>query len=119
MEKKIKLLTAVYGVAGLTWFLVDGGWISALNFLVGFLIVSVNFIYLESLSRTIVEKDPGKARWVALITLVRYPLIALVLYAIVAWRNFQKLPFFLGLSAIVFGLILFPLAGGGKAENGT
>ncbi len=119
MGKKIKVLSAVFGIAGLAWFLVHDGWVAAVNFLIAFLLVTVNFIYLESLTRTIVEKNPEKAKWVALITLVRYPLIALVLYVIVSWRNFQKLPFFVGLSAIVFGLLLSPLAGGGKAENGT
>ena len=119
VEQKVKWLAGIYGVVGSLWFVFADGLWSMINFLGGFLLVTINFIYLESLSRKIVERNPEGAKWVALLAMVRYPLIAVFLYAIVSWRNFVKFPFFLGLSAIVFGLMVMPFSGGGSSKDAS
>lgn len=119
MERIIKWTALAYGVAGTVGFLAYGGWTAMVNFLVGFVMVMLNFMYLESFSRKIVEKDPTKAQLAVLITLFRYPLIALVLYGIVSWRYFQKIPLIVGVSAIVFAILTYSITQGAKKTDAS
>lgn len=115
----IRRTAGFYGVAGTLGFFIHGGWPSSVNFLVGFVLVMLNFMYLESFSRKIVQRDPSKANLAVLITLVRYPLIALVLYGIVSWRYFQKIPLILGASAIVFAILTYSMTQGAKKTDAS
>ena len=119
IERKIQWITGGYGVVGIGYFAWSGGLFTVLNFLVAFVLVFVNFIYLDRLTKSVLQQNPEKAKWVILINLLRYPLIAVVLYAIVSWRHFQKVPVFAGLTAVVFALVLYPILGGGAQQDAS
>jgi hypothetical protein len=118
-EGRIKLGIVGYGIAGCVGFAIWGGLIPVLNFSATFLIVAVNFIYLEALTRKVVQKNPGKGALVLILGMLRYPLIGLLLYAIVSWRYFLKIPAFAGLTAVVFALVAYPLLDGGNQKDAS
>lgn len=119
MERTIRVLAGTYGVIGGAVFWWTGGFAALANFAAGFVLVMLNFFYLESFVRTVIEKDPSRAKWVVLIALVRYPLIALVLYGIVSWRYFQEIPLLFGISAIVFAIMTYPITRGAKRSDAS
>jgi len=119
LEKAVHTIAIAFGVIGITGFFWTGGWTAAVNFAVPFLLVTGNFLYLESLTRKVTAQSPEKAPLFILISMLRYPLIAGVLYAIVSWRHFQKVPAAVGLSAVVFALILYPVLFGGKRDHAS
>ena len=118
-EGKIKFGIIAYGVAGCVGFAIWGGLFAVLNFAATFLIVAVNFIYLEALTRKVVQKNPGKGALVLILGMLRYPLIGLLLYGIVSWRYFLKIPAFAGLTAVVFALIAYPFLDGGNQKDAS
>ncbi len=118
-EGKIKLGIIIYGTAGSVGFAIWGGVYALLNFAATFLIVAVNFIYLETLTRKLVQKNPGKGTLILILGMLRYPLIGLLLYGIVSWRYFLKVPAFAGLTAVVFGLVAYPLLNGGNQKDAS
>ncbi len=118
-EGRIKLGIIAYGIAGCVGFAVWGGMYAVLNFAATFFIVAVNFIYLEVLTRKVADKNPGKGALVLLLGMLRYPLIGFLLYAIVSWRYFLKVPAFAGLTAVVFALIAYPFIDGGNQKDAS
>ena len=110
-EGKIKLGIVGYGIAGCVGFAIWGGLFAVLNFAATFLIVAVNFIYLEALTRKVVQKNPGKGALVLIIGMLRY--------AIVSWRHFLKIPAFAGLTAVVFALVAYPFLDGGSQKDAS
>ncbi len=118
-EGRIKLGIAGYGIAGCVGFVIWGGIYAILNFAATFLIVAINFIYLEALTRRVAQKNPGKGALILILGMLRYPLIGLLLYAIVSWRYFLKIPAFAGLTAVVFALIAYPFLDGGNQKNAS
>lgn len=118
-EGKIKLGILFYGIAGCVGFAIWGGLFAVLNFGATYLIVTVNFIYLEALTRKVVQKKPGKGALVLILGMLRYPLIGLLLYGIVSWRYFLKIPAFAGLTAVVFALIAYPFLDGGNQKDAS
>lgn len=118
-EGKIKLGIVGYGIAGCVGFAIWGGLFAVLNFAATFLIVAVNFMYLEALTRKVVRRNPGKGALILILGMLRYPLIGLLLYAIVSWRHFLKIPAFAGLTAVVFALVAYPFLDGGNQKDAS
>jgi len=116
-EKTIKIISLIYFAIGTAYFAFFGGAYSVLNFIFAFLIVFINFIYLEKLTAKVIKKDKNGAMPIIMINLIRYPLIGLVLFAIINWNNFEKIPFIAGLSAVVAGLLIIPFVGGKKQDE--
>jgi len=117
-EKLIKIASIVYLLAGIAFYAWKGETYSILNFCAGFIIVFVNFVFLEKLTVKLVTQNPSKAGVIILINIVRYPLIALVIYGIIQWNNFKAIPFVAGMTSLVFGLMLSTISGGIK-KNGS
>ncbi len=118
IEKVVKFSAIFYLILGLLYFTFKRDLYGGLNFSAGFFLVIINFAYLEKLTVSLTEKNVSNAKYIILINLVRYPLIAVAIYAIIHWKNFRAIPFIFGLSAIIVGLTLSPIAGG-KRENGS
>jgi hypothetical protein len=116
-EKTVKIISLIYLVAGVAYFGFFGDGYSVLNFIFAFLIVFVNFVYLEKLTAKVIGKDRNGAILIIMINLIRYPLIGLLLFAIINWNNFEKIPFMAGLSAVVAGLLIIPFVGGKKQDE--
>ncbi len=117
-ERLVIIASVVYFIAGIAFFAFKGEFYSVLNFVFGYILVMLNFVYLEKLTFTITSKSASQAKFIILINLVRYPLIAAVIYGIIQWKNFRLLPFTAGMTALVFGLFLSPISGGMK-QNGS
>ncbi len=119
-EGRIKLGMLGYGAVGFVVFFVWGGLYAMLNFMATFLVVAGNFIYLEALTQKVVQKNPGKGVLIVVVLgMLRYPLIGLLLYGIVSWRYFLKIPAFVGLTAVVFALIAYPFIDGGDQKDAS
>ncbi len=116
-EKTIKIISLIYFTIGTAYFAFFGGGYFVLNFILAFLIVFINFIYLEKLTAKVIGKDKNGAILIIMINLIRYPLIGLILFAIINWNNFEKIPFIAGLSAVVAGLLIIPFVGGKKQNE--
>ncbi len=117
-EKTVKIASIIYFIAGIVFFAVKKDGYGVLNFALGYTLVILNFVYLEKLTFTITSKSASQAKFIILLNLIRYPLIAAVIYGIIHWKNFRLLPFTAGMTALVFGLFLSPISGGMK-QNGS
>ncbi len=117
-EKLIKLASVFYFIAGVVFYAWKREFYSILNFSAGFVVVLVNFVFLEKLTVKLVSENPQKAGVIILVNIIRYPLIALVIYAIIQWNNFKAIPFVAGITSLVFGLMLSTISGGIK-KNGS
>ncbi len=117
-ERLIRIASIIYFICGVAFFGIKKDIFGMLNFSAGFILVFLNFAYLERLTFSITEKNASQAKFIILINLIRYPLIALVIYGIIQWKNFRAIPFAAGMTALVFGLFLSPISGGMK-KNGS
>ncbi|BBB32718.1 hypothetical protein TTHT_1189 [Thermotomaculum hydrothermale] len=117
-ERLVKIASLIYFICGILFFTFKRDFYGILNFAAGFILVFVNFIYLEKLTLSVTSKNPSQAKVIILINLIRYPLIALIIYGIIQWKNFKAIPFVIGMTALVFGLFLSPISGGIK-KNGS
>ena len=118
IERLVRIASLIYFFCGLFFFGFKKDIYGILNFSAGFLLVFLNFAYLEKLTFSVTSKDPSQAKFIILINLIRYPLIALIIYGIIQWKNFRAIPFAAGMTALVFGLFLSPISGGIK-KNGS
>lgn len=112
----IKIISFLYLTIGVVYFGFWHHFYAVLNFIIGFSVVFVNFVYLEKLTSKIILKEKSGAMLVVIINLIRYPLIGLILFGIINWKNFDQIPFIAGFSAIVVGLLTIPFIGG-KSKN--
>ncbi len=117
-EKIVKTASIIYLLCGIIFFALKKDFYGGLNFFLGFALVFLNFAYLEKLTLNITSQSANQAKWIILVNLLRYPLIALVVYGIIQWNNFRVIPFVAGMTALVFGLFLSPISGGIK-KNGS
>ncbi len=118
IERFVLIASTIFYICGTIFFGYKKDFYGFLNFSAGFLLVVLNFFYLEKLTISVTSKSPSNAKFIILINLIRYPLIALVIYGIIQWKNFEAIPFAAGMTALVFGLFLSPISGGIK-KNGS
>jgi len=116
-EKAIKTAAIIYLIIGISYFVIAEGLFSTTNFILGFSIAFFNFIYLEKFTHKVTTKDSSGAKLIILISIIRYPLIGLLLFGIINWKNFEKIPFIAGLSAVVVGLLIIPFVGGERKNE--
>lgn len=117
VEKLIKTASLIYFAIGILFFIFKKDLYGGLNFSAGFILVFLNFIYLERFTGSITANNSSNAKLIIVINLIRYPLIGLIIYGIIQWKNFRAVPFVIGMSALVFGLFLSPISGGLRKDG--